>query len=433
MKRILFCLVLLSLLTLFAVVLNAQTRQRRVLQNPQLPTPDSSSPSRAPVLGGATRTAGTKSEGQPSNVAAAGPEEVDAGDVIRINTTLVTLPVSVTDRDGRYIPNLRKEDFRLWEDGVEQNVAIFSSVDKPFSVVLMLDTSGSTRFRLTDIQDAAITFVNQLRQDDRVMVVSFDDQVRVLTEFTSDRARLRDAIRRTQPGNGTKLYDALDLVMNQRLNSVAGRKAIVLFTDGVDTTSKHASYASNVRDAEELDALIYPVQYDTYADQAGGGSGWPGSGRSPSSTAGILGQILGGILSKGGGGGSSRGGGVGTSKREYDVANRYLHELAERTGARNYEADSTQNLSVAFAKIADELRRQYALGYYPKKPAQAGQRRQIRVRVNQPNLAVRTRDSYVFNPSGTATDDTAARSAPVLRKKLVGTNHADTNTWLRDE
>ena len=132
-----------------------------------------------------------------------------------------------------------------------------------------------------EIQDAAITFVNQLRRDDRVMIVSFDDQVRVLSEFTNDRSRLRDAIQRTEPGDGTKLYDAVDLVMNQRLNSVEGRKAIVLFTDGVDTTSRHASYQSNVRDAEELDALIYPVQYDTYTDQGGGGggSGWPGSGR----------------------------------------------------------------------------------------------------------------------------------------------------------
>ena len=432
MKRILFCLVLLSLSALFAVGLNAQTRQRRVLQNPQGPQNDSASPSRAPVLGGATRPAGTKSDGQPSGVAASGPEEVDAGDVIRVNTTLVTLPVAVMDRDGRYIPNLRKEDFRLWEDGVEQDVAIFSSVDKPFSVVLMLDTSGSTRFRLDDIQDAAITFVNQLRQDDRVMVVSFDDQVRVLTEFTSDRSRLRDAIRRTQPGNGTKLYEALDLVMNQRLNNVEGRKAIVLFTDGVDTTSKHASYASNIRDAEELDALIYPVQYDTYTDQ-GGGSGWPGSGRLPNSNVDILGQILGGIFGKGGGRSGGGGGGVGTSRHEYDLANRYLHELAERTGARSYKADSTQNLSAAFANVADELRRQYTLGYYPKTPAQAGQRRQIRVRVNQPNLAVRTRDSYVFNPSGTTTADSAARSAPVLQKNLASTGNSGRDTWLQKD
>ena len=433
MKRILFCL---ALLTLFACVLNAQTRQRRVSDNPPAPATDSSRPSRAPVLGGATRPAGTQSNGQTSGVKSNEPEEVDAGDVVRVNTTLVTLPVSVMDRDGRYIPNLRKEDFRLWEEGVEQNVAFFSSVDKPFSVVLMIDTSGSTRFRLDEIQEAAITFVRQLRQDDRVMVVSFDDQVRVLSDFTNDRSRLRDAIRRTEPGDGTKLYDAVDLVMNQRLNSVEGRKAIVLFTDGVDTTSRHASYASNIRDAEELDALVYTVQYDTYMDQGGGGgSGWPGAGRWPNSNADILGQILGGVFGRGGGRGGRGGhggGGVGNSRRDYEVANRYLHELSERTGARNYQGDSTQNLSSAFANIADELRRQYTLGYYPKTPAQAGQRRQIRVRVNQPNLAVRTRDSYVFNPAGPAPDNTA-RSAPILQKKLVDPSQAGNDIWLQKD
>jgi VWFA-related protein len=324
------------------------------------------------------------------------------------------------DREGRYVPNLQKEDFRLWEDGVEQKVAFFSSVDKPFSLVLMIDTSGSTRFRLEDIQDAAITFVNQLRPDDQVMVVSFDDDVRVLSEFTNDRYRLRDAIRRTRPGNGTRLYDAVDLVMNQRLSRISGRKAIVLFTDGVDTTSRHASYADNVRDAEELDALIYPVQYDTYSDVGGGGA-WPGSSRMPSSPVDILGQILGG-MSRGGRGGGRGGrgggpGGPGSSRDDYEVANRYLHELSERTGARTYQADSIQNLGSAFANIAEELRRQYSLGYYPKNPAQAGERRQVRVRVNQPNLAVRTRDSYVFNPSATP-EDTAQKQAPILRKKF---------------
>lgn len=438
MKRFAFQLLLLSLFAVCAAFLQAQTRPRRIGDTPQ-PAPSTpattSTPSRAPVLGGANRTNNPGSNGQPGTVAKDGPEEVEAGDVVRVDTTLVTLPVSVMDRDGRYIPNLHKEDFRLWEDGVEQNVAFFSSVDKPFSLVLMIDTSGSTRFRLEDIQDAAITFVSQLRQDDRVMVVSFDDNIRVLTDFTTDRSRLRDAIRRTRTGDGTKLYDAVDLVMNQQLNRVSGRKAVVLFSDGVDTTSRRASYASNIRDAEELDALVYPVQYDTYSDMGGGGSGWPGSGgRVPNSNGDIIGQILGGILRggrvsrRGGIGGSGRGG-VGNSRHDYEIANRYLHELADRTGARSYQAETIQNIASAFANIAEELRRQYSLGYYPKNPAQAGQRRQIRVRVNQPNLAVRTRDSYVFNPSGTISQDTAAqRNAPVLQKKFTEGNEAPDST-----
>ncbi len=424
MKKFCSYLLLLSLFVVCAAALHAQMRPRRVGQGQQTPinTPTTSqapaTPSRPPVLGGANRAPGSQSTSQQPTARDNGPEEVDAGDVIKVDTTLVTLPVSVTDRDGRYIPNLRKEDFRLWEDGVEQSVAFFNAVDKPFSVVLMIDTSGSTRFRLEDIQDAAITFVNQLRQDDRVMVVSFDNDVEVLSEFTNDRHRLRDAIMRTRTGDSTRLYDAVDLVINQRLNRIDGRKAVVLFTDGVDTTSRHASYESNMRDAEELDALIYPVQYDTYSDMGGGGgSSWPGSTRAPSSPIDILVQILGGV-SRGGNtrsGGGGRGG-PGTSRSDYDLANRYLQDLSTVTGARKYQADSTQNIAVAFSKIAEELRRQYSLGYYPKNPAQAGQRRQVRVRVNQPNLAVRTRDSYIFNP-GTKPPDTAQR-APVLRRQF---------------
>ncbi|MGH9907396.1 MAG: VWA domain-containing protein, partial [Pyrinomonadaceae bacterium] len=291
-----------------------------------------------------------------------------------------------------------------------------ASVDKPFSVVLMLDTSASTRFKMEEIQDAAIAFVNQLRPDDRVMVVSFDDNIRVLADFSGDRSRLRDAIRRTRTGSGTKLYDAVDMVINKQLNHIDGRKAIVLFTDGVDTTSRNASYDRNVRDAEELDALIYPIQYDTYMDMNAGGGSWPGTGPIVNSPVDILIGILGGGR-RGGIGRGPGGGGVGQSRRDYEVANRYLRDLAYKTGARQYQADSMRNLSYAFENIAEELRRQYNLGYYPKRTPQRGERRQVRVRVNQPNLAVRTRDSYVFGRSGTQ-DTAAAQTPPVLRKKF---------------
>lgn len=418
MKRI-SCLVLFLLVGVFVLTANGQTRPRRVGSQPTVsPAPSTrTNPSQAPVLRGNNRAPGQQSPTPSTTRNQEGPEEVDAGDVIRVNTTLVTIPLSVTDRDGRYIPNLTKEDFRLWEDGVEQDVAYFSSVDKPFSVVLMIDTSGSTRFRLDEIQDAAVQFVNQLRRDDRVMVVSFDDDVRILSEFTNNRYQLSEAIRRTSTGEGTRLYDAVDLVINQRLNQIQGRKAIVLFTDGVDTTSRHSSYDSNLRDAEELDALIYPVQYDTQADMAGGGTTWPGR---PPTIGDILGQIWGGRR-RGGVWGRRGGGGGGSSPQDYALANEYLRDLAEKTGARQYNADTTQNLAYAFSNIAEELRRQYSLGYYPKRQAQAGERRQIRVRVDRPNLAVRARDSYVYGGSTTiANKDDAEQSPPVLRRKLAG-------------
>jgi len=425
------CVPLLALL-LFAIAsfVHGQSRARRVGQPSSSPPPatstDSSTdsttntapaPTRPPVLGG-NNNGGTQSgRTAPANN---GPEEVGEGDVVRVNTSLVTLPVSVMDRDGHYIPNLTKSDFRLFENGVEQPIAFFASVDKPFSVVLMLDTSGSTRFKLDEIQNAAIDFVDQLHADDQVMVISFDDKFRVLSDFTNDRRRLADAIRRTEPGSGTKLYEAVDTVINQKLSRVQGRKAVVLFTDGVDTTSRHASYDSTLREAEELDAMIFPVEFDTSHDMMGGGGGgsWPGSSRR--SGGGCWGGILGGIWGPRGGGwpggGGGRGGGPGTSPREYEMGDRYLHQLADLTGGHLYEAN--YDLSGAFASVADELRRQYSLGYYPKN-AQAGERRHVSVRVNQPNLAVKTRDSYIFNPNSTASAQTTNQaSPPVLKKKL---------------
>ncbi len=416
MKKFFISLSLVSLLLTSISLGFGQGRPRRVGQQTTAPetTTPTQAPTKAPVLGGSNYPNNRQPEMQQEQ-APAGPEEVDAGDVIRVNTTLVTIPVSVMDRDGRYVPNLQKEEFRIWEDGVEQEVAFFQSVDKPFSVVLMLDTSPSTQFRLEDIQDAAITFVNQLRSDDRVMVVSFNDDIKILSEFTTDRTKLQRAINRAKTDDGTRLYDAVDMVINQQLSRVSGRKAIVLFTDGVDTTSRRADYQTNLTDAQELDALIYPVQYDTSQDMNVGNIP---VGRSID----IFGQILGGIF--GGGGSGRRGGGGGyprgrgTGRNDYEFAAQYLRELANSTGGREYRADSLQNMSYAFANVAEELRRQYSIGYYPKRPPQAGQRRQIKVRARQPNLAVRARDSYIFNPSGGASvvDNSPGSNPPVLRK-----------------
>ena len=421
MKKLSIFLLLLSLLTTSIGFAFGQGRPRRV-GNPQgVPQPTTperqpqttapTTPTKPPVLGGANYPNNRKPEQQGGEQTPTGPEEVDAGDVIKVSTTLVSIPVSVMDRDGRFVPNLLKDDFRIWEDGVEQEVAFFQSVDKPFSVVLMLDTSPSTQFRLEDIQDAAISFVNQLRPDDKVMVVSFNDDIKVLSEFTTDRSKLQRAIQKAKTDDGTRLYDAVAMVMNEQLTRIQGRKAIVLFTDGVDTTSRRADYQSNVMDAQELDALIYPVQYDTSRDMNSGGG-------FPAPRVDVWGTILGGIFGGGRRGSYPSRGGRGTGRGDYELGNRYLQELADTTGGREYRADSLQNMSYAFANVAEELRRQYSIGYYPKRPPQAGQMRQIKVRAKQPNLAVRARESYIFNPSGAAVVDTSQRQStqPVLRR-----------------
>jgi len=452
MRKIAAFLMFLSVSVLSVTTLDAQTRPRRVgggsaptSSAPQTPVPDPSR--RAPVLGGTNN--GNSRPTTPAQPQSNEPEEVEAGDIIRVNTTLVSIPVSVMDRDGKYIPNLRKENFRLWEEGVEQQVAYFASVEKPFTVALVIDTSGSIKEKLYEIQEAAIAFIDQLRPDDRVMVVSFDESINVLARPTNDRNLLRNAVRRTEAGNGTRLYDAVDLVINQYLNHIEGRKAVVLFTDGVDTNSRQASYESNVRDAEELDALIYPVQYDTFT-QMNGGSSWPRQPRrnpqrrrdsDADDVIGDIMDILGNIANnsgnnRGGGGGGypgggggypggggrrGGGGGAGSSRAEYERADAYLNDLARVTGARLYNADN-QNLASAFSMVAEELRRQYSLGYYPKSPPQIGERRHIQVKVNQPSVVVRARDSYVFDRSSnvTAQGNAPRQSPPLLKKDFSG-------------
>jgi VWFA-related protein len=328
----------------------------------------------------------------------AGPEEVSEGDVVRVDTTLVTIPVSVLDRQGRFVPNLKREDFAVLENGIEQSIAYFEPAEKPFTVVLLLDTSPSTRFHLSEIKEAAIAFAKQLRPEDRLLVISFADQVLLQTEATNDINTIRQVIlANVREGSSTRLYDALHLAIKERLDQIPGRKAIVLFTDGVDTSSFMADYEGTLHQAEELEALIYPIKYDTSdylrAFQNGGngsvtivtrGSNWPFGSRTTTSQVIYGPRINGGAPIPG------------TTKADYDRADEYLHALATKSGGRLYQADDTTQLSEAFTRIAQELRWQYSIGYYPKGASEeSDQRRQIRVRVRQPNLGVKARDSYV--------------------------------------
>lgn len=324
-----------------------------------------------------------------------GPEEVSEGDVVRVETNLVTVPVSVLDRHGRFIPNLSREDFTVFENGVEQSIAYFEPADKPFTVALLLDTSPSTHFHLWEIKEAAIAFAKQLRPQDRVLVVSFNDQVLLLTEVTNDLSVINSVIiQNATVGTATRLYDAVELVIKERLDKIKGRKAIVLFTDGVDTASNMATYESNMREVDELDALIYPIQYDTTdylrAMQGAGSitvvttrSNGPFGGRSTSQVTYPTPANAGIAL-------------PGATKADYERADQYLNELAEKTAGRLYKANTTAQLAEAFGRIAEELRRQYTLGYYPQAAGvESGERHQIKVRVKRPNLAVRARDSYM--------------------------------------
>ena len=332
------------------------------------------------------KTEPTKSADDGLNETKVNPEgETVEGDVIRFDTALVMVPVSVLDRNGRYVPMLRKDQFRLAENGVDQKIAYFATTDSPFSVVLLIDTSGSTQMRLDDIHDAAMKFVEKLKPTDSVMVMSFDDRIQVQCKATTDRDEIEKAIRRTRTGGGTRLYDAVDDVLRKQLQTIPGRKAVVLFTDGVDTTSHRASYDSTIRLAEESDAPIYSVDYDTSG--MGGGIMGPGTGGRrgtifgiPFPTPGIPGSTI-----------------PGSSPGDYRRAVAYLHALSNQTGGRFYSGDSMFGIGQAFTWIAEELGRQYSLGYYPSTPGKEGERRQIKVRVTESDMVVKARDSYIYS------------------------------------
>ena len=289
-------------------------------------------------------SAGTKTAQTPPTSSQDEGEEIGDGDVLRVTTTLVSIPVSVMDRDGRYIFDLKQEDFRIYEDDTEQQISHFSSVEQPFTVVLLMDTSSSTVTYLDQIRDAANAFINQLRPKDSVLPITFDGTIHpLLYKGTSNRTVLSRALEKMQSdkgNNGTRLYDAVEFTY-QMFKRVRGRKAIILFTDGDDTWSK-ATLKSTLQDATELDALVYTIRF----------------GSSPSTD--------------------------------------YLNSLAEKTGGHFYQATDMEMVKQSFAAVAEELRRQYSIGYYPKKEAHRGEERQIKVKVNRPKVGVKTRKSYIY-------------------------------------
>jgi VWFA-related protein len=370
MKRLLVLAALLSVLSIFVSA-----------QNTRRPSPTPTPPSfRNDVDAGDAKPSAVKSK------------SINKGDeeVIKVDTDLVTTPVSVLDREGRFIAGLKKRDFKLLENDVPQTITYFQSEEQPFTVVLMIDTSPSTRYKIDDIHWAAVSFLNQLRPQDKVMVVSFDQRVRLWTpEPTSDRKELYTAIYKTNFGSGTSLYEAVACVAALEQMKATGRKAMVMFTDGVDTTSRMASFQSTIEQAEEIDALIYPIRYDTRDKAASSGSGSAPTAIDLSKlmrdTGGVA--IPQSVLVQAG---------RGQSSNEYEKGQKYLQTLADNSGGRMFEADTTTNLDTAFAGIAEELRRQYSIGYYPESPGEPGDRKSIRIQVlAHPGVVVRAKRNYV--------------------------------------
>ena len=297
-------------------------------------------------------------------------EVIDPDDVIRINTTLVNSPVLIIGRNGKFVPNLKREDFQIFEDGVEQEIANFATVDKPFTVALLIDTSRSTLFDLQEIQASAVSFVEKMRPDDRALIITFSDRVETIAEATSEPEVLKQAIRSIRPGGGSRVYDAVSYSL-AKLAPTNGRTAVILFSDGVDNDSRNAAYEGTLQEILRSQALIYPVQFNTYEFAE---RGVPPKARPAPE-------------------------GSGFSKQDYVRADAYLHQAAALSGTGVYPAKNISDLEKAVASIVDELHNEYSVGYYPRTPVSERARR-IEVRTRFPQLVVRARTSYSIDPSG---------------------------------
>jgi Mg-chelatase subunit ChlD len=186
-------------------------------------------------------------------------------ETLKIDTNLVTVPVIASSRTGSYIADLKKEEFKIAEDGVAQEIAFLASVSAPFHVVLMLDTSNSTEGKLPQIQRAAITFLEQLGPNDKVKIISFDGELHDWNDFTSDKTILRNAILKTKTADNTRVYDAVQLALDL-LRPIQQRRAIVIFTDGMDWHSESSTFESTIHDLDESGVIVYPIRFDTRAD-----------------------------------------------------------------------------------------------------------------------------------------------------------------------
>ncbi|RMG54032.1 MAG: VWA domain-containing protein [Acidobacteria bacterium] len=288
--------------------------------------------------------------------------------ILTLTADLVNVPVIVRDSEGRYIADLKKSDFALFEDGRRQQIVFFATTDEPLTVALLIDTSLSTKSQFHQLQEAAIGFMEQLRPTDHVVLVAFGDEIRTTSRPAADSRELAQAVRALTTGTTTRLYDAVMLTLIEHLNSIRGRRAIVLLTDGYDSASTLIDRDGVLELVAEVGAPVYIVAYDTQKlmerlarEQSAGDE---------------LNERLLGL------------------RRGYASAKVFLRQLARLSGGRLYRADHLTDLSATFFQILLELRHLYSLGYYPNNPPRSGRFHTIHIKVNREGAQVHTRAGY---------------------------------------
>jgi Ca-activated chloride channel family protein len=258
----------------------------------------------------------------------------------RSDANLVVIPAAVTDTQNRFVLGLQKEDFHIYEDGVEQHVGHFSGDDAPLSVGLVFDESGSMDFKLRTSRDAAAQFLKTLNKDDEAFLVEFGDNAKLSVGFTGRIDAIQDALKNAQPGGLTAMLDGINTGLREMKKAKNPRKAIVIVSDGGDN---HSQYTS-----AEIESLVRSADVQVYA-------------------MGVFDPIFSLSLTP-----------------EEISGPRLLSEIATQTGGRAFSAALESDLPSVAARIAVELRNQYVLAYYPSNQAKDGKFRHVEVKLSQP-------------------------------------------------
>ena len=360
------------------------------------------------------RVTGTGQTTDPKKTASSG-DEVDEGDVVRVDTQLVSVAAVVTDGTGRPLSGLRPENFRLVEDGQPQTIANFGTAETPFEIALLLDTSGSTRDDVALIRAAANSFINALRPGDRVGVVAFNQArtvadpiaaVEVLAPLTGDREELRAAIENLGASQGTPYYDALETVAEKIFreapaDDVRGRRAVVALTDGVDSSS-NSDFGTAKTKLARAGIACYFIQVNTedfVEDRLM--RDCRDDGRLALSRK-QLQRFRDLFVPKAKAedfddfcrmGPFER---MSISRELYNLARREMNDLARVSGGRSFPAATLADARAAFARVAADIGTMYSLGYYPTNKARDGKFRSIKLEVKgvKDKAQVRARDGY---------------------------------------
>lgn len=304
----------------------------------------------------------------------------DEDDVVTVDSSIVRLNIGVVDGRGRPITKLTRENFTIYEDGVKQEIARFEPTVAPFSVVMLLDMSGSTIPFRENIQLSALRFIDALAPDDRVAIIEFSDKINLLNDFTSDRKTISNSIRVAGGRGKTQLYKALDFALDKLIREKNRRKAIIVLTDGVDTNIQNADrdLLEKLND-EQIPGAINPEKSPIFNNTLNrsdrhGVTIYP-LALPTNDPAKLIDPTPAQIAL-------------------FSAARERLQIMANRTGGTLNKINRLEEMGRLYAAVAADLRTLYTIEYEPKNSNRDGKWREIRLEVSNPQFISRTRPGY---------------------------------------